>query len=485
MNNQEFSQFEEKILQAVQLPEPGMAFSDKLWNQIVDIDHLKTHPYTSPQRGKSVGLNVPAPGRWPFYRNSLSRMVLILAIFLAGIIFLFATPTGVAWAQSVITFFTRATSDTEPAPTSIPLVWVAQTPGVPAATTTPQPTLPGPAFHGQCGESIIAARCTVEQIRAKVKFPVKELGTIPEAMTFKGANGGPDEIFIIYDTADHSGGLILDELPWDGGPIQNKYKIGASAVLETVKIGNTTGEYVKGSFGYIAGEALAHWNADADTQVLQWVEDGVFIRMQSFGKHLNHDQFIALASSLTDKPVVVKMTPTLGKVTPTDEPFDFHTRFPLTLPEAEKKAGFKLLAPSSLPEALSFFGARYDPEQKVTTLFYILKDGFTDGLSVSEEIIPTSGVTYLGPFVIGDKTIMDKYPHGTVVGHFDKVQIGKINGEYSEGVFKGTDCCGWQWEADPYLKTLRWQMNGKAFELQYMGMSLDKEDLLKIAVSMK
>ena len=122
----------------------------------------------------------------------------------------------------------------------------------------------------------------------------------------------------------------------------------------------------------------------------------MFIQMQSFGKHLNHDQFIALANSLTDKPVMIKTTPTLGKVTPTDEPFDFHKRFPLTLSEAEKEAGFKLAVPAKLPEILSFFGVRYDPEQKVTEQFYILDNGYTDGLSVSEEMIPTSGVTYLG-----------------------------------------------------------------------------------------
>jgi hypothetical protein len=211
----------------------------------------------------------------------------------------------------------------------------------------------------------------------------------------------------------------------------------------------------------------------------------MLFQMQSYGKHLNRDEFIALADSLTEKPVVPNPTPTLGTVTPTEKPFDFHDRFPLTFSEAEKEAGFKLLAPLSLPEVLSFFGGTYDPEQKVTTLFYILNREGTDGLSISEEKIPASGVTYLGNFVVGDKAIKEKYPAGTVVGYFDKVQIGKNAGEYVEGVFQGTDCCGWQWKSDPYLKTLRWQMNGKAFELQYMGMSLEKEDLLKIAEGMK
>jgi len=37
MNNQESSQFEEKILQAMQLPEPGMDFSEKIMEPILSI----------------------------------------------------------------------------------------------------------------------------------------------------------------------------------------------------------------------------------------------------------------------------------------------------------------------------------------------------------------------------------------------------------------------------------------------------------------
>ncbi len=154
----------------------------------------------------------------------------------------------------------------------------------------------------------------------------------------------------------------------------------------------------------------------------------MLFQMQSYGKHLNRDEFIALAGSLTEKPVVPNPTPTLGTVTPTEKPFDFHDRFPLTFSEAEKKAGFKLLAPLSLPEVLSFFGARYDPEQKVTTLFYILNREGTDGLSISEEKIPATGVTYLGNFIVGDKTVKEKYPACTVVDTLIKSKLARMPG---------------------------------------------------------
>ena len=139
MNNQNMSAFEEKIYQATYAPEPDAQFDKTLWARIVDIDQQKNQPFTQPQRANQIGRSFSPAGKWPFYRNLRSRMALILAIILAGCIFVFATPTGSAWAQSVITFFIQLTSDSMPAPTRVPLVWVEQTPGVPAATLTPRP----------------------------------------------------------------------------------------------------------------------------------------------------------------------------------------------------------------------------------------------------------------------------------------------------------------------------------------------------------
>ena len=67
-----------------------------------------------------------------------------------------------------------------------------------------------------------------------------------------------------------------------------------------------------------------------------------------------------------------------------------------------------------------------------------------------------------------------------------EVSIAGVYGEYVEGVWKLTDQ-GPVWEADPYLKRMRWQGKGMAFELMYMGPSdtLSKEDMISIAESMK
>lgn len=66
----------------------------------------------------------------------------------------------------------------------------------------------------------------------------------------------------------------------------------------------------------------------------------------------------------------------------------------------------------------------------------------------------------------------------------EEVQIGEINGQYVEGIWSETDQ-GWIWEDEPYLKMLRWQANGMAYELRYTGVKITKEDLIAIAESMK
>jgi hypothetical protein len=484
MNNQDIPLFEEKIHRATRLPEPRPEAADEIWAKIAEFENKKINNLSEPEPGFLTGLQALFSQKLFNLRRLQTGMVFMLAILLTGI-FLFSTPVGRTWAQSVVRFFTRATSNIIPAPTQIPLVWVEQTPGVPAATATP---LPGPAFSDECGD-YSNPKCNVEQIRSKVNFTIKELSVIPAPLYFVGTTGGPDGVIITYGTQDHSAGLILDEQPWTGSTDQTQWEIGPDAVVDTVTIGTGTGEYVKGSFGYKAGETQAKWDPNADIQVLHWVDNDIFFQMENVGTQLERDKFIALASSLTGEPVSAKITPVPSAITPTNEAFDFSKMYPLTVAEAEEKAGFKLILPSKLPDILSFLGASIKPEQKIVSIFYSFNPDMgpnTDGVTLAEEPIPTNGSAYdLSSFLVGDKTEIDKHAPGIIVGAIEKVQIGEITGQYVEGTWSGTDCCGWKWEADPYLKRLRWQKKGMAFELMYMGMAITKEDLVTIAKGMK
>jgi hypothetical protein len=139
--------------------------------------------------------------------------------------------------------------------------------------------------------------------------------------------------------------------------------------------------------------------------------------------------------------------------------------------EVEQRAGYDILEPAWLPDILSFEGASFEPEHRIARLFYKYVD--TNGLVLREEPFqPTDECELCG--VVGASAAVEE------------VQIGQNKGEYVEGVWKLTES-GPVWESDPYLKTLRWQSNGMAFELLYMGPpdSLTKADLIAIAESIK
>ncbi len=444
---------------------------------------LQTH---LPLRDRPFSRGIPMNQNARISRYRLA-LALTTALILAGIVF-FTAPQTHAMAQTFLHFFTRSQSDALAAPTSIPLVWQDTTPSAPPLPTlTPTSVLP---FESVCGPRQ-AAHCSVEQLRSMVKFPVQELGQMPQGISFVGGNGGPDLIVLTYANPDHSNLLVMFESPWTGSPQQTHWDVGASAAIETVKMKDSSGEYVKGSFGYSSGAATEQWDANAAVQTLRWTENGVFFTLQNVGDSLlTRADLVSLASALTDQSVSAQVNVPTVTAAPTDEPFDLHKAYPLTLAEAQKAAGFTLAQPAKLPEILSFLGAAYDADHQITRMIYPRAQsdmaGSTDSLSLAQERIPAKGaVCNLCSMVVGDKTMIDQYPAGTLVGDFQEVKIGSGSGQYTEGGWHGTNCCGWEWASDPYLKTLRWQKDGIAFELTYMGLDLNQQDLIRIAENVK
>ena len=121
----------------------------------------------------------------------ISRAAFVTLMIVVLLALALITPQGRAFAQSILQFFVRSESDAIPVPTSEPVNWVDLTPGVPPATKTPLPAMA--IFANECGD-FGSPTCTVEQIRSKVDFTVKEPANIPEGLYFIGATGGPDSI---------------------------------------------------------------------------------------------------------------------------------------------------------------------------------------------------------------------------------------------------------------------------------------------------
>jgi hypothetical protein len=138
--------------------------------------------------------------------------------------------------------------------------------------------------------------------------------------------------------------------------------------------------------------------------------------------------------------------------------------------DIEELAGFDILEPTVLPEGLSFFGASYDPTTQTIVQQF--------GRSAEEIVLSIRQQPYTTPEactlcgLVGASAPVEAAP------------IGTVTGEYVEGVWNLTDN-GPVWENTPYLKTLRWQSNGMAFEMIYGSEEVTKQNLIDIALSMK
>jgi len=412
-----------------------------------------------------------------------------MAVLLAGALFLMVTPQGQVIAQNVLRFFTLGESNLMPGTNKTTLTWVEQTPGVAMATPTPYPTPKGPAFETTCG-SFQSPNCTIEDIRELVSFPVYGLAKLPDGFAYLGATGGPEEVILFYAAETLGGWLTITEAPVTGISDPMAWTVGADADIQRVTIGSVVGEYVKGS--YDGNHNPPVWNGDLDVQTLRWVDQGIAFSMQVTGKEsrIDREGMVDLAASLSDGPLAISAQHQPGTATSTPEPFDFHSVYPLTLSEAEQQAGFAVPSPSRLPEALSFLGAMYDEETKSVQLFYRYNrpdmPELTDGLSIRMIILPDSGPCPLCGFVVG-QFVNEPETAGRVIGEnatIETVQIGEFTGQYVEGVWSFTNQ-GPVYDTTSYMKTLRWQTNDMAFELSYMGLAIDKEDLITIANSLR
>lgn len=424
------------------------------------------------------------------HRRLVFVAVPILAVFLVAAL-LMITPQGRAWARSALQFFTRTQSDTIPAPTSEPLVWVEQTPGALVATSTPLP--PQAAFAAECGD-YREPRCSIEQMRSKVNFTVQELASLPAGMYFIGATGGPQEAFIKYDTNDQSAGLYLSEIPWTGSAEQTGFEVAPGVQVETAPIGSATGEYVKGSFGYRSGETVETWMPDTGQETLKWSDQGVYYSIMYISHNipLGKDRLASLAASLTSVPVLANLTPLPATATsePTLDPNRWNADFPLTPAQASEQAGFKVWVPSKMPGNLSFISARYDEQFHLVELFYLLNCGDCDNsLYIIEQPATNGEECYFCGFSVGDYTAADaNYPRETVGSNatIENVQIGDGTGQYVKGDWMSNNVTGFEWNNDWPTQRLLWEKDGMAFFL-YDGTwgELEKADLIAIAESIR
>jgi hypothetical protein len=218
-------------------------------------------------------------------RRSLSMGSLV--ILLISVLFA-ATPQGSALAQDVLQFFTRTTSDTFYQPVS----------NLTFEETT--------AFHAECGTSIHPT-CSVEEVRSRVDFEVKELGTLPEGMYFEGATGSSDfiEVAYLHEDADRLGGELSVVVEATGRPSAIGTGIAArSAPIERVRIGDLPGEYYTGIL-FQDEQGNVTWQPNDPTSTLRWEDGGSTYTLVYYSSRypLQKEDLIRLAESMTLEPV--------------------------------------------------------------------------------------------------------------------------------------------------------------------------------------
>lgn len=181
-------------------------------------------------------------------------------------------------------------------------------------------------------------------------------------------------------------------------------------------------------------------------------------------------QFFTRAESNEFPLQARQQTPLPSVGTPTVNPASIIDAKP-DIVEVQQKAGYAVFEPSWIPNSLTFAGASIEEDLKIVRIFYRYVD--TNGLVFRQEMIPMNDECELCGVVGAEASIQ-------------QVSIAGVDGEYVEGVWKLTEQ-GPVWESDPYLKRMRWQANGMAYELLYMGPpdSLSMEDMIAIAESVK
>ncbi len=289
----------------------------------------------------------------------LAYAVLPIMIILIVAALLLLTPQGRAWARSALQFFTR--SETIPAvPTSQPLVMMDATPN----SLLPTPTIqPGhfPIFYESCGDWS-NPRCTIKQVQEKANFQIKVLADMPDDLKLIGATGGPDYVTLVYRWDDQTGSIWLsqgirpDEIATD-------WKIAISTTVETVKIGNSIGEYVKGYWNNTPGSNVLTWDSSHEIQVLRWVEGSIFIdfKIFDFGNHIYQGLPINEASMLKMAQGLTVESTSLSNLDPQN----------MTMEEAKSLPGIEVMEPAQLPEGFTFGKAAYQIEKNMVCLYYL------------------------------------------------------------------------------------------------------------------
>ncbi|MCB2214341.1 DUF4367 domain-containing protein [bacterium] len=389
-------------------------------------------------------------------RNWRSRLriagaALGLAVLLTGVVFLL-TPQGQAWAQDTFQFFTKTESDR----ISFDLYHATQAARTSTATSE-ETSVAGEAEATPTSASQVPDGMTIEEVQALAGFVPFQPYWLPESFEFAEAFYDEETkvvTLMYYRLGDVSTAFGLKQEPFAYlSDCDICSSVGTSADIEKVSINGAYGAYVEGVWTGEEGDSV--WKNDQYMKRMIWQLNGMAFELayNGFPAYMLKEDMIEIAEGVG----------TLESSTIRDN---------LTLEEVQTISGVQIYQPARLPDGFEFTKALYDQENNVVTLMYYYGGNVNNAIGLKMEPISDPGTCYLCRLVGSSARVQ-------------KVSIQGADGEYVEGVWTLEDG-EVVWKSYSYytiMKSLIWQTDEMIFELNFMGNTLTKMDLVEIADS--
>jgi hypothetical protein len=263
------------------------------------------------------------------------------------------TPQGRAIAQDILRFFVRVPEGT----ITVPVLGSGLEAVEPGVVELP---LGSPTQESGCG-SLLAPRCTLDEVRLQVTFQVHVLDESRAGMDMIGATVTEEgALFIVYRS--EAGRLGLAQVP-SRQDNPRRWLIGPSTTVEPVMIGDVPGEYVRGGwFGLGIPEAgTLSWSDQAALQTLRWEDGGI-----------QYTLWFESARTVGGRPEIDRGT-LLDLATALGQPSGHEgVQEPqgITVQQAAEQAGFNVTEPAVLPPGFIFLEVVYASQNNAVCLLY-------------------------------------------------------------------------------------------------------------------
>lgn len=269
---------------------------------------------------------------------------------------------------------------------------------LPAPTGTPQAALDICGFNTH----VWGYACWITNAEKKAGFDAKEFPSAPKEFLFvEVSEANPGMIMLRYDLIGGGGYLYFTQGIGEQGFLSGPAK---DSSIEAVMVGQNPGEYVMGDW-VIGGQYTTYtWLPCCRTR-LRWTEGDRWYELDKEASmpqvdYMTRDVMIQMALSLVYHPDPIQ-APRADYLT--------------SLDEAERFAGFTILAPTVLPQAFTFWYASYDKDLSQLKLNYSTSNRERQGVTMVIVETPLDKVS-LNPGIKdwkkfeGEKVDVNGYP---------------------------------------------------------------------------